>query len=386
MPKVLVLDAQMRNSLVIIRSLGEKKFFVAAGEDTRFATGFFSKYCRKIIVYPNPSKFPEKFIGFILDIVKRERYDMVIPVTNSTVIPLVKNRDLFSEYTTIPYPDYNLLIKAIDKELTLKAAIETKVPHPFTYFCDDLEEIDVKSLVFPIILKPRSGFGSHGVTQCNSLEELIRKYPIIKKNYGPLLIQDYIPFGGEIGVYTIFDSNSEPISVTVQKRLRSYPISGGPSTLRKTVDDDNLIEISFQLLRSMKWIGLAMVEFRIDKRDGLPRLMEINPRFWGSLQLSILAGADFPYILYKLMSGGSIHHDLNYKKEVYCRWLLPGDVLWLLNAPKTWKTLKSFIFSSVNDDIISLTDPGPILGFFVATIRYLFDKEMWNFILKKQLK
>jgi len=43
-----------------------------------------------------------------------------------------------------------------------------------------------------------------------------------------------------------------------------------------------------------------MVEFRVDARDGTAKLMEVNPRFWGSLQLSILSGADFPYLLYNL--------------------------------------------------------------------------------------
>ena len=46
--------------------------------------------------------------------------------------------------------------------------------------------------------------------------------------------------------------------------------------------------------RRDRWHGVAMVEFKRDERDDTPRLMEINGRFWGSLQLAIDAGVDFP--------------------------------------------------------------------------------------------
>ena len=103
-----------------------------------------------------------------------------------------------------------------------------------------------------------------------------------------MLVQEYIPNGGELGVYTLFDNQSVPRALSVQRRLRSYPVSGGPSTLRETIRNDAsrlATDIAFRLLTKMQWTGVAMVEFRIDARDGMPKLMEVNPRFWGSLQL-----------------------------------------------------------------------------------------------------
>ena len=50
-----------------------------------------------------------------------------------------------------------------------------------------------------------------------------------------------------------------------------------------------------------KKVFFPNIEFRIDSRDGVPKIMEVNPRFWGSLQLSILSGVDFPYLLYKAL-------------------------------------------------------------------------------------
>ena len=136
-------------------------------------------------------------------------------------------------------------------------------------------------------------------------------------------------------------------------------------------------------LKIMGWVGVAMVEFRVDSRDNVPKLMEVNPRFWGSLQLSILSGVDFPYLLYKMLTEGDVEPRMNYKENVECRWMLPGDILWFLSAPNKLKTIPEFLKFNTNYDILSLKDPGPTLGFILASLRYSLDLEMWKFVLRR---
>lgn len=387
MPKVLVLDAQMRNSLAIIRSLGKEGLEVDAGEETKFATGFFSKYCNNHIVYPSPTKSPEEFISFMLNLVKSNHYDVIFPVTDATVIPIVKHKTEFSKHTIVPFADYQTLMKASDKAQTLRIAMEKGIPCPKTYFVDyydDLEKIK-DDVEYPVVVKPNRGFGTRGVFLCTSSDELFERCKHVHNEYGSFLVQEYIPKGDEIGVYTLFDFDSEPCALSVQRRIRSYPISGGPSTLRETIRDEKIVDLAFRLLKAMKWFGVAMVEFRVDPRDGVPKLMEINPRFWGSLQLSILSGVDFPYLLYKLVTDRYIEPDLDYKTGVKCRWLLPGDMLWFFSAPNKLRNLKEFIKFNTNYDIFSWDDPGPTFGFMMATARYMFDREMWRFVLRKPM-
>ena len=68
-----------------------------------------------------------------------------------------------------------------------------------------------------------------------------------------------------------------------------------------------------------------MVEFKLDERDGLPKLMEINGRFWGSLQLAIDAGVNFPEILLRAVSGQPNALQPPYRVGVRNRWFW-GDV------------------------------------------------------------
>lgn len=387
--KILVTDAQMRSSLAVIRSLGKRGLKITAGEETRFAIGFFSKYVKERVVYPSPRKNPEVFIEFIETILSKGDYEMLIPVADATLLPIMKHKEELEKYTIIPYPDYEKFIKAYDKGKIVKLAQKLKIPVPKTYFIQDSKKLDAiaEKISYPIVLKARFSFGSRGVRIANSREELFKKYKELSEKFGDLiLLQEYIPKRDEIGVYTLFNFNHEPVAVTVQRRIRSYPISGGPSTLRETIKGElakRATEIAFTLLRKLRWYGIAMVEFRIDPRDNTPKIMEVNPRFWGSLQLSILAGVDFPYLLYKLFTDRNIEPILDYKEGVQCRWLLPGDILWFLSTPNKLKNLKEFLKFNTNYDILSLEDPGPTFGFILATLRFLFDKDMWEFVIRR---
>jgi predicted ATP-grasp superfamily ATP-dependent carboligase len=93
--------------------------------------------------------------------------------------------------------------------------------------------------------------------------------------------------------------------------------------------DQEIVDKSYRLLQAFDWQGPAMVEFKVDARDGQPRLMEINGRFWGSLQLALDAGMNFPLLYYRLAMGEDLPSQIGYKVGVRSRWLL-GDLDQLL--------------------------------------------------------
>jgi len=118
----------------------------------------------------------------------------------------------------------------------------------------------------------------------------------------------------------------EAVASFSHKRLREKPPSGGVSVLRESIPVEPILKAhSERLLRALDWHGVAMVEFKRDNLAGSYKLMEVNGRFWGSLQLAIDAGVNFPSILAKIAVGEKIDPIKDYKIGVKTRWLW-GDI------------------------------------------------------------
>ncbi len=90
MPKVIVTDASERAALAVIRSLGKRGIEVIAADSINFNMGFLSKYCKRRIVYPSPLKNKGGFVDSMLRLVKNESFDLLIPITDFTMVPLLE--------------------------------------------------------------------------------------------------------------------------------------------------------------------------------------------------------------------------------------------------------------------------------------------------------
>jgi len=378
MSSVFVTDASKRETLAIARSLAKKDIEVTVGEHKRICCSFFSKYVKNRIIYPNPARNPISFMQSIYELVKKEKYDVIFPVNDPTTILFSKYKDKLLKYTKVPVANYETIMKGRDKAQTMKFAMENDIPCPKTYFVDNANIEKIKNEVeFPIVIKPRESSGARGIVYVNSSpEEFVREYKRVRNKYGAPLIQEYIP-GEHYNVSALFNRDSELRAAFVLKKIRQYPVSGGPVTFAVSVEEPEVLKYAIKLLKVMDWYGVAEVELIIDERDKKPKLLEVNPRFWSPLELSILSGVDFPYLLYKMAMNGDIEPVTKYETGVKLRFLA-GDILWFLSTPDKLKALPEFI--KFKDDnmgyaILSLDDPKPMIGFLLDNFLSLMRKE-----------
>ena len=387
-PKILILDAMWNKTLAAVRSLGRRGFYLAVGEKTRFATAIFSRYCSRRLIYPSPLSKPDEFLDWLLNEVKRNNYDMVLPTELETQQIILRNREEMEKYTRVPFADYALTANVQNKAWLMKYAETNGYPCPKTLGTDlksvptVLNDFCYEDVEYPLVIKPRESSGSRGIMYVKKPSEFPAALRKVQDRYPLPIVQEYIPHGGAYGVGALFNRNSEPKAAFVYKRLREYPVTGGPSTLRESVKNDEIKEIALNLLKSLKWTGIAMVEFRVDSRDGRPKLMEINPRFWGSLQLAIISGMDFPYLLYKMAVDGDIEPVWDYRVGVRCRWLIPGDILHFIYNPQRLRLTPSFFTRTDGDDIISAADPMPLVGRLSSVLTFLFDRDMRKLLFR----
>jgi predicted ATP-grasp superfamily ATP-dependent carboligase len=384
MATVLVTDAKQRKSVPIIRSLGRRGIPVIAGDDARFSMGFFSKYCAGSWIYPSPDRQPEQFIDWLLTKARAGAFEVLYAIDERTLDVLTKYHAEISQYVSFPAVNYATYIKARNKWNTITLAQSLGIPCPKTVGLDGPENLPqaAKELTFPVVIKPRLSSGSRGLAYIKSVNELEEACERIHKAYGSLVLQEYIPPGGDtLGVEVLMHWDGQPRATFVHRRLREYPIAGGPSTLRESLACPELIEQGVHLLQAMGWIGVAMVEFKVDPRDGVPKLMEVNPKFWGSIALPIAAGVDFPYLLYRMVTEGDVTPVTSYNTGVRCRWLIPGDMLHFIHNPDRFKMNPSFLKfwdGNLHYDLLSTDDPGPLWGMFCSALSNLKNPTFWK--------
>jgi predicted ATP-grasp superfamily ATP-dependent carboligase len=201
------------------------------------------------------------------------------------------------------------------------------------------------------------------------------------------MIQERV-IGPGTGVFLLCD-HGRLLTGFAHRRLREKPPSGGVSVLSESIPlDRHLRDEAMSLLGPLGWHGVAMVEYKQDCRTGRHVLMEVNGRFWGSLQLAVDAGIDFPYLCYRLALGEPVDLPPVYTVGVKSRWLL-GDLDHLLirlrgrrreSLPTESSRLRALVeFLSRpkrgSQDVFRRDDPRPMFHELWQYLRTLFGSK-----------
>ena len=331
MKRVLVIDANQRSALAVTRSLGARQVPVITADETESTLAGSSQFSRKNFILASPLTDPEQFLLDIADICRKEDIDIVIPMTELTTLLLLYNNSRLLG-VNIPFADPDTVDELADKVSLMRLADSLEVPIPKTFFSESasLPPEDTAPLGYPVVLKPGKSWLRHDgrwlhtnvriADSPSNVAEILSSDPSFN---GDFMKQEFIP-GKGAGVFAIYESG-EALAFFAHRRLREKPPQGGVSVLSESTPVDPVLEsFARRLLDHVGWHGVAMVEFRITP-EGKPYLMEVNTRFWGSLQLAVDAGVDFPWMLYQLASGEKVQPVKRYKTGTRLRWLL-GDL------------------------------------------------------------
>jgi predicted ATP-grasp superfamily ATP-dependent carboligase len=298
-----------------------------------------------------------------------------------------KNLMEFAETHGIPAPKTFQIVPELFKTQDSRPQSDKIEDRPASY--GRLQGLDpgVDGIPIPAVIKPRVSSGSLGIVYVKKKEDLLPSYQKVHERFPFPIVQEWIPDGGGIyGFSALFDEASNVKAAFVHKKLRMYPVQGGPSTLGEGVEHPQIMELGLSLLKSLNWVGVGMAEFKVDPRDGIPKLMEVNPRFWGSLQLAIVSGVDFPYLMLKMAKRESFEPVLRYAVGKRFRWLLLGDILHFFNNSNRFHLHPSFFHffdPNTSYDVLSKDDPLPLLGSVATFFTFLYDPEMKRFLERR---
>jgi predicted ATP-grasp superfamily ATP-dependent carboligase len=389
--RVLVTDGTQRSALAVVRSLGlaGHTVFVCAPRVPSLAGS--SRYSFSESAVASALDEPEQFVSEVSHLIERWRIDTLIPITEASLLALLPERESLG--VQIPWPDADTFRAISDKKALLATAARLGIAVPQQLVLSSQAEagaLDAALLEYPLVIKPSRSVGEHegqrvslGVRHVAGADALRANLSELGEAAYPLLLQQRI-VGPGTGIFLLI-WNGKVLATFAHARLREKPPSGGVSVYSESVPADaELVERSRALLEQMHWCGVAMVEFKRDASTGTPYLMEVNGRFWGSLQLAIDAGVDFPALLVAAASGETVAATTEYRVGSRMRWWW-GDVDHLLlrwrrdaaalalppGAPSRWRATLDFLtFWHPHDrnEVFRLKDPRP---FFRETIEWL---------------
>ncbi len=327
---VFVLDAAQRSALATVRSLGaQNNLKIIAGDECSSALAGASRFCDQYVQYPSPQSEPLKFLSWLSDFIEQNNIDFLQPVTEvSSQLLVMHATDL--PPCVLPFAPLQVIHSLANKWLLTNLASKLAIPHPETKYFAIAADLDVTSVTdYPVVIKPCMSKIWLEDRWLASTVHVARSQAELKDLLGreyfqhPFMLQEFIP-GTGAGIFALYASG-EPIVYFAHRRLREKPPGGGVSVLSESrLSDPQLKDYSEKLLKAVGWHGVAMVEYRVTP-DGKPYLMEVNTRFWGSLQLSIDSGVDFPWLLYRVATGEQVNVVEQYTTGQRLRWLL-GDL------------------------------------------------------------
>lgn len=357
--------------LAVVRSLGKNNIDFQVVSITKNTLAWYSRYCNNKIIGRCDLDFFSKL----------SKDDVIFPMFEDTMLLLAKHTSKLQ--CQMGFSDYETLQITADKSLLVQHAIEHKIPCPKTFFITKPEDIKecVPDIEFPAILKPSRGAGGTRILSVDSPALLPAISEKFLKDNGHFLLQEKIPYTTKYTIGALCNAEHELKRVCVIKELRNYPIETGQACYVETVNEPRLVIMVEKLLKSLNFVGIADIDLVIDSRDNQPKLMEINPRFWGSLQVAINAGVDFPNLLNTMLRDGDIEKSLSYKTGVRCRYMFSNDLMRLITIMQSdysreykRKALRDFFIFPEDDGyyVYSNDDIMPFFGLaYIKLIRKL---------------
>lgn len=366
--RVLLLEGFARQNMALMPALKALGCHLTTYNQSKLDVGYASRWPDvRLIRYWNRDDAGASYAA-LLRVLKEGHYDVVIPMTDFSATLLADHIDEVKQYAEPEVNPPEVFYRAADKQATMQCCEKAGVPCPHTlYDMQSADQIMAAGMPFPFIIKPRVGYGSIGFHVIRDEAQLRAVFDSAVKRFGPMVVQDYIPQTGTQYKCEVFlDADGNAKSAMVFDKTRWYPIDGGSTCCSTSVHRRDIANNCVKLLKAMGWRGYGDVDLIEDPRDGVAKVMEINPRVTASVKVCFFAGVDFARQIVELRTGKRVTDYTDYRDGVCLRYM-HTDLLWFLQSPNRFRTRPGwFDFRRTTDQIFSLKDPWP---WFTYTIQ-----------------
>lgn len=312
---VLLLRAVGHSGLGIVRSLGSMGVPVYSLEGQRVTPAACSRYSMGHFTWDLQGRPVEQSIRFLKEIARKlGRRILLIPTRDQAAIFIAENSAALEPWFDFPKQSALLVHNLCSKKAMYELARQGSVPVPFTCLPQSRREAATCAACaqFPVLLKAIDGdrmAACIGKRQfiVKTAGDLLRIYDAISDPEN-IMLQEYIP-GAEENCWIFqgyFDRNSHCLAAFTGQKLRQCRAYGGDTCLGVCRENATIKETVVPFLTSIGYRGLVDLCIRYDARDGLYKVLDINPRIGANARIFVSeTGLDLARIYYADMTGQS---------------------------------------------------------------------------------
>jgi predicted ATP-grasp superfamily ATP-dependent carboligase/beta-phosphoglucomutase-like phosphatase (HAD superfamily) len=351
---VLLASAGSRKALAMAQSL--KAFGARVLGVTHYTTDphRFSRFFDRVIVLRGVDRESASWAVHVAEIAAAQGADLVFPVDFMDVVTFSSRAKVFKRLgMKLAAPETGAVLRVSRKDALAELVGDiVRVPRTIPCASTGVVVLDaIKSLQLPLVVK---GLGDASKPEYFSSYELAAERA---KERAPCLVQEYVAGKGR-GYYAITFNGEILIEFTHERVYETDPSGGASIAARGPILDPRLFRLGREIVRRLEWTGPLMVETKWVPATGEYYLLELNPKFWGSLALPVSLGYHFPAALAVAYLKG-----VDEAKE-FCRKLSVrnGEYYFLLDGlfytfriPEVW--ISMFVRSRIVRSDINLKDP-----------------------------
>lgn len=354
--------------LAVIRALGVMNVPITAVYYDKNDMGYVSRYANERLYVPDPVKAEDEFLKALLAYGEKRGGGVLFPVDDPTLKAVSENKQLLGKYFVVACPDRETALRYLDKKLTYEIAAQAGIPVPKTLAPDSPHELTefADYIGYPCLLKPSEShlyfqrFGKK-LLKVENGKQLLAAYEQAQAAEIDVMVQEYIPGDVTNGVnYNSYFWGNEAAAEFTAQKVRYAPSEFGVPRVVVSKNVPEVIELGRTVLRSIGFYGFSCTEFKMDARDGIYKLMEVNGRHNRSGLLALRCGINFPWIEYNHLVNGELATRQAFSSGIYWIDEMSDIVNSIKQRTKEKYSLNQLLRPYCSKHVFAVSDPRDI--------------------------
>lgn len=279
-----------------IRSLGRLGVPMYAITEDRYTPAATSRYLERAFVWPTTgTEEPERLVAGLLRIGRRiGRPAVLVPTDEEAAVLIAEHRVELGARFLVPPVERGLPRRLASKQGLHELCVEHGIPSPAAAFPQSYDDVVAfaDKARFPVVAKNREAFvrrtrpAVNGTTRIGTREGLLA----LARDWGEqpaVILQEYLPRedAEDWIVHAYFDADSTPLAMFTGVKVRSWPPHAGMTANAYVVDNPELADLAARFIKQIGFTGIIDLDLRFDRRDGLYKLLDFNPRMGAQFRL-----------------------------------------------------------------------------------------------------